>query len=63
MAAWENRRGQSVRLTDAEFQSRREKVFFFHCEEKYHAGHRCKVEEQKELRVLVARKWRGSRDS
>ena len=52
VAAGENRQGQS---TDAEFQSRREKGLCFRCEEKYHAGHCCKVKEQKELRVLVVR--------
>ena len=38
---------------DAEFQARREKGLCFCCEEKFCAGHRCKVKDQKELRVLV----------
>ena len=40
-------------MYDAEFQSWREKGLCFRCEEKYYVGHRCKVKEQKELRMLV----------
>ena len=47
------RKGPSKRLTDAEFQAKREKRLCFKCEEKYHVGHRCKAKEQKELRILV----------
>lgn len=43
------------RLYDAEFQSRREKGLCFWCNEKYYAGHRCKVKEQKELRMLMVK--------
>ncbi|KAA0041765.1 ty3-gypsy retrotransposon protein [Cucumis melo var. makuwa] len=54
--AGENRsEGPTQRLSDAEFQSRREKGLCFRCDEKYHAGHHCKVREQKELRLLVVR--------
>ena len=38
---------------DVEFQARREKGLCFCCEEKFCGGHRCKVKDQKELRVLV----------
>lgn len=41
------------RLTDVEFQARRDKGLCFRCDEKYYAGHRCKVREKRELRTLV----------
>ncbi|KAA0055708.1 protochlorophyllide-dependent translocon component 52 [Cucumis melo var. makuwa] len=49
------REGLSKRLTDAEFQARREKGLCFKCEEKYYDGHRCKAKEHKKLRMLVVR--------
>ena len=59
VTAGENRReGPTKRLSDAEFQSRREKGLCFRCEEKYHVGHRCKAKEQKELRTIVVKENR-----
>ncbi|TYK28130.1 Ty3/gypsy retrotransposon protein [Cucumis melo var. makuwa] len=56
VATEENRQeGPTKRLTDAEFQARREKGLCFWCEEKYHAGHRCKTKENKELRMLLVK--------
>lgn len=49
------REGPTKRLSNAEFQARRENGLCFQCEEKYHAGHRRKVKEQKELRMLVVK--------
>lgn len=49
------RKGPTKRQSDAKFQAQREKGPCFRCEEQYHAGHRYKVKEQKELRVLVVR--------
>ena len=49
--------GPSRRLSDAEFQARCEKELCFRCEEKFYAGHRCKVKDQKEL--SCSRKWGG----
>ena len=43
------------RLTDAEFQTMRDKGLCFCCNEKYYAGHRCNVREKRELRTLVLR--------
>lgn len=37
-------RKKIMRLTDEEFQLRREKGLYFHCNEKYTLGHRCKRE-------------------
>lgn len=45
--------GPAKRLTDAEFQAEREKGLYFRCDERYSAGHRCKNQEQRELRILV----------
>ncbi|KAA0031985.1 ty3-gypsy retrotransposon protein [Cucumis melo var. makuwa] len=47
------REGPSRWLSDAEFQARHEKGLYFGCEEKFYAGHRCRVKDQKELRVLI----------
>ncbi|KAA0041482.1 Beta-galactosidase [Cucumis melo var. makuwa] len=56
VATGDNRReGPTKRLSDAEFQARREKGLCFRCGEKYFAGHRCKSKEHKELRMLVVR--------
>lgn len=52
MAGNNRQEGSSKRLSDEEFQARRKKELCFRCEEKYYAGHRCKVKKQKELRVL-----------
>ena len=38
------------RLSDAEFQARKEKGLCFRCNEKYSHDHRCKNREQMELR-------------
>ncbi|KAA0058397.1 Retrovirus-related Pol polyprotein from transposon 297 family [Cucumis melo var. makuwa] len=40
---------------DCLVQARREKGLCFCCEERFFAGHKCKVKDQKELRVLVVR--------
>ncbi|KAA0040843.1 Ty3/gypsy retrotransposon protein [Cucumis melo var. makuwa] len=45
--------GTSRRLPDAEFQLRREKGLCFKCNEKYSADHKCKMKEQRELRMFV----------
>ncbi|KAL0548958.1 hypothetical protein IC582_013436 [Cucumis melo] len=45
--------GTSKRLPDAEFQLRREKGLCFKCNEKYSADHKCKMREQRELRMFV----------
>ncbi|KAL4027583.1 hypothetical protein IC575_010753 [Cucumis melo] len=56
VATGENRReGPTKRLTNAEFQARREKGLCFRCGEKYHAGHRCKTKDSKELRMLLVK--------
>ncbi|TYK13876.1 Ty3/gypsy retrotransposon protein [Cucumis melo var. makuwa] len=56
VATGDNRReGPTKRLSDAEFQARREKGLCFRCGEKYFAGHRCKLKEHKELRMLVVK--------
>ncbi|KAA0051401.1 Ty3/gypsy retrotransposon protein [Cucumis melo var. makuwa] len=56
VATGENRREvPTKRLTDAEFQARREKGLCFRCGEKYHAGHRCKAKDSKELRMLLVK--------
>lgn len=41
------------KLTDAEFQLKREKGFCFRCDEKYSPGHHCKSKEIRELRILL----------
>ncbi|KAA0045216.1 Ty3/gypsy retrotransposon protein [Cucumis melo var. makuwa] len=52
----DNRReGPTKRLSDAEFQARREKGLCFRCGKKYFAGHWCKSKEHKELRMLVVK--------
>ncbi|XP_010418862.1 PREDICTED: uncharacterized protein LOC104704478 [Camelina sativa] len=45
-----NRRQPFRQLTDAEANERRSKGLCFRCDERYHAGHRCRL---KELQVLV----------
>ncbi|KAA0057268.1 Ty3/gypsy retrotransposon protein [Cucumis melo var. makuwa] len=56
VATGENRRERPTkRLTNAEFQARREKGLCFRCGEKYHAGHRCKTKDSKELRMLLVK--------
>ncbi|TYK19856.1 ty3-gypsy retrotransposon protein [Cucumis melo var. makuwa] len=53
----ENRReGTYKRLPDAEFQARKEKGLCFRCNEKYSADHKCKMKEQRELRMFVVTK-------
>ncbi|KAA0043666.1 Ty3/gypsy retrotransposon protein [Cucumis melo var. makuwa] len=53
----ENRReGSYKRLPDAEFQARKEKGLCFRCNEKYSADHKCKMKEQRELRMFVVTK-------
>ncbi|TYJ98848.1 transposon Tf2-1 polyprotein isoform X1 [Cucumis melo var. makuwa] len=50
----ENRReGTYKRLPDAEFQARKEKGLCFRCNEKYSADHKCRLREQRELRMFV----------
>lgn len=46
------REGPSRRLSDVEFQVRRDKGLCFHCDEQY-SGHKCTARDQKELRVLL----------
>ena len=51
VTAGETRRGgPTKRLSDAEFQARKEKGLCFCCE-RYHTGHCCKVKEQREFRA------------
>ena len=45
--------GPTKRLSDAEFQSRKEKGLCFRCKEKYSHDHKCKTKEHRELRMLV----------
>ena len=47
--------GPSNRLSDAEFQAKREKGLCFKCDEKYYSGHKCKAKEIRELRMFVVR--------
>ncbi|KAL0537842.1 hypothetical protein IC582_026831 [Cucumis melo] len=47
--------GTSKRLPDAEFQLRKEKGLCFKCNEKYSADHKCKMKEQRELRMFVVK--------
>ncbi|TYK28503.1 Ty3/gypsy retrotransposon protein [Cucumis melo var. makuwa] len=50
----ENRReGTDKRLSDAEFQARKEKGLCFRCNEEYSADHKCRLREQRELRMFV----------
>ncbi|KAL4025181.1 hypothetical protein IC575_013559 [Cucumis melo] len=50
----ENRReGTYKRLPDAEFQARKERGLCFRCNEKYSADHKCRLREQRELRMFV----------
>lgn len=48
--------GPTRRLSDAEFQSRREKGLCFLCNEKYSHDHKCKAKEQRELRMIMVTK-------
>ncbi|KAL0533232.1 hypothetical protein IC582_030448 [Cucumis melo] len=55
----ENRReGSYKRLPDAEFQARKEKGLCFRCNEKYSADHKCRLKEQRELRMFVVTEGR-----
>ncbi|TYK11164.1 Transposon Ty3-G Gag-Pol polyprotein [Cucumis melo var. makuwa] len=45
----------SKRLPDAEFQLRKEKGLCFKCNEKYSPDHKCKMKEQRELRMFVVK--------
>ena len=45
--------GPTKQLSDAEFQSRREKGLCFRCNEKYSHDHKCKTKEHRELCMLV----------
>ncbi|KAL0533794.1 hypothetical protein IC582_028065 [Cucumis melo] len=55
----ENRReGTYKRLPDAEFQARKEKGLCFRCNEKYSANHKCRLKEQRELRMFVVTEGR-----
>ena len=47
--------GPSKRLSDAEFQARRENGLCFKCDEKYYSGHKCKAKETRELRMFLVR--------
>ncbi|XP_031737566.1 uncharacterized protein LOC116402457 [Cucumis sativus] len=47
--------GPSRRLSDAEFQAKREKGLCFKCDEKYYSGHKCKAKDIRELRMFVVR--------
>ena len=47
--------GPSKRLSDAEFQTRKEKGLCFQCNEKYSHDHKCKAKELRELRMLVVK--------
>ncbi|KAL0540685.1 hypothetical protein IC582_020695 [Cucumis melo] len=58
-APTENRReGTYKRLPDAEFQARKEKGLCFRCNEKYSADHKCRLKEQRELRMFVVTEGR-----
>ena len=46
--------GPTKRLSDAKFQSRKEKGLCFRCNEKYSHDHKCKMKEQRELCMLVS---------
>lgn len=46
--------GPKKRLSNVEFQARKEKGLCFRCNEKYH-DHRCKGREQRELRMYVVK--------
>lgn len=41
------------KMTDVEFQTKREKGLCFKCDEKFSPGHRCKSREVRELRVVL----------
>ena len=47
--------GPTKRLSDAEFQARKEKGLCFRCNEKYSHDHKCKAKELRELRMLVVK--------
>lgn len=47
------REGSMKRLSDSQFHLREEKVLCFRCHEKNSMGHRCKVKDQRELRILL----------
>lgn len=51
----EKKEGPSKRLSDAEFQSKKEKGLCFWCNEKYSHDHKCKAKEQRELRMYVVK--------
>lgn len=56
VTADENRQeGPAKRLSNAEFQARRDKGLCFRCDERYHAEHKCKAKEQRELRMFMVR--------
>ena len=55
LAAEIKKEGPSKRLSDVEFQSKREKRLCFKCDEKYYSGHKCKAKELHELRMFVVR--------
>ena len=48
--------GQTKRLSNVEFQSRKEKGLCFRCNEKYSHDHKCKMKKQRELRMIVVKK-------
>lgn len=47
--------GPLKRLSDVEFQARKEKGLCFRCNEKYSRDHKCKVKEQRELRMYIVK--------
>lgn len=47
-------------MSNAEFQAWRDKGLFFRCDECYYVGHRCKIKEQRKLRVLVV--WKNDEE-
>lgn len=47
------REGLAKRLTDVEFQAKREKGLCFRCDKCYTTGHCCKARDQRELRIPV----------
>lgn len=49
------KKGPTKHLSDAKFQSRKEKGLCFRCNEKYSHDHKCKMKEQKELRMIVVK--------
>ena len=51
VANGETKEGPMRRLSDAEFQARKEKGLCFRCDEKYSHDHKCKMKDQKELQM------------